>query len=719
MEVFTLNQMSESPKSTEKKLLERLAEENGLAAIIADGKDAPVDGANNNSMCRILYRSEEFAPRCDAFCGKAFEWATEAGKPVGYECHAGLDCLAVPVKGKKKDFVVIVGRTFLKAANYRKATERAITGDWSKFPPTRFFENVLLTGSVQQLEKFADRLEKLSDEEKLRIFEAEETAGGETENAREEAARQPEKEAETPASKNAGFIENFQRANVGSNGEDRKKARKDRLEAEEISAWRSLFGSLLKLDHHRACGLILDFLQKRYDLNSVAWLEQKENRLEPVLASGELREKQIKIAVSADDKRLLDAALQEKSLELRERKNSDTAQARKRINLFPIAVGGEIRSALAVADKLENEEIKRKLAHFCHTVAPELEILRLREELSMRNRVSRAVQKFNEGLRKIDTEDFWLNLTQISAELLRAERASLLIFNEKANNLQAKAVIGAVNDISREEIGTRVAQTVLDHGKPLVVSEIKHTGIKSAPPDWQYKTDSFISYPIAIGERKIAVLNFTDRVDREKFGYVDLELLQAITPQLAVAIDRASLKDIAGEFEQLSVTDALTGLLNRRYLEKRLNEEINRSNRHGFPMSFMMIDVDFFKSYNDNFGHAEGDKALKMVGTILKESLRGADVAARFGGEEFSILLPQTTTEEAETIAERIRRRVSETVFPKRQVTVSIGIASCSPEINSPGDLIEAADEALYEAKRQGRNKVQIFNKLPDTNTGG
>ena len=177
-------------------------------------------------------------------------------------------------------------------------------------------------------------------------------------------------------------------------------------------------------------------------------------------------------------------------------------------------------------------------------------------------------------------------------------------------------------------------------------------------------------------------------------------------------IDRAVLKNKAGEFEQLSVTDALTGLLNRRYLEERLTEETKRSNRYGYPMSLMMIDVDEFKSYNDKFGHPEGDKALRTVAHLLKDTLRGADVAARYGGEEFSILLPQTTSEEAQTIAERIRQKIETTQFPHRKVTISIGIASCSHIVCSPPEIIKAADQALYEAKHRGRNNVQIYEKL-------
>jgi diguanylate cyclase (GGDEF)-like protein len=127
-------------------------------------------------------------------------------------------------------------------------------------------------------------------------------------------------------------------------------------------------------------------------------------------------------------------------------------------------------------------------------------------------------------------------------------------------------------------------------------------------------------------------------------------------------------------------------------------------------MSVMMLDVDDFKSYNDTFGHPAGDAALKIVAGILKDILRGADVAARYGGEEFAILLPQTTSVEAAAIAERLRQRIEHTEFPKRRITISIGIASCSKEIDTPEDVIAAADHALYEAKNNGRNKVRTYD---------
>jgi diguanylate cyclase (GGDEF)-like protein len=207
-------------------------------------------------------------------------------------------------------------------------------------------------------------------------------------------------------------------------------------------------------------------------------------------------------------------------------------------------------------------------------------------------------------------------------------------------------------------------------------------------------------------------MSFTDRACGKAFDRRSLELFHEIAPQLAVAIDRAVLKEKAGEFEQLSVTDALTGLLNRRYIEERLLEEVKRSNRHGFPMSFMMLDVDNFKSYNDQFGHPAGDEALRTAAHVIRETLRGADVAARFGGEEFAILLPQTTGAEAVAIAERIRQNLELTKFPHRQVTASIGVASCSADLCASDMLIHSADKALYAAKHEGRNRVLAYEDL-------
>lgn len=697
-----------SSPSRKEKFLDRLAEENGVAIVVVDAEGNTPSVSNNNSMCRNLYASEEFAPDCDKYCGKAYEWAVGAGKPVDYECYAGLACRAVPVWEGRQQFVAITGRTFMKAEKYRAATEKAITGEWRRFRPTDFFENVLISGSVQPIDRAAARLEKFSDPGRNDILELDRLSVAPQPTAAEETAEPP---AEPDREKINDLINKFreetEKASDDLEAADSFEVQPDRKAAAE---WRSLFGSLMQMEYRSACTAVLAYLKERYSFDSLIWLERRNGRLEMLVGLGELADKSIKISVDAANGRLLDAAQKEIPVEFRERRKEGEAGERV-LSVFPVMVGGEVRGAIGINTRIADAEQKRNVARFAQTLASQLEILRLRDEVARRDWLSRAVIKFNENLRGIDSDDFWMRLTQVSAELVGAERASILVRNEKSKSLQAKASIGArVNLRTLPGVGSRIANRILEIGTPVVISDITGVGIDRAPAEWSYKTSSFLSYPIIIDDRKIGVINFTDKVGGSTFNKSDLELITAIAPQIAVAIDRTALREKAGEYEQLSVTDPLTGLLNRRYLEERIAEEIVRSKRHRFSVSLMMLDVDDFKSYNDRYGHPAGDSALRIVADILKESLRGADVAARYGGEEFAILLPQTASDEAGQIAERIRKQIEKSEFPSRPVTVSIGIAGLSKEVDSPRDLISAADVALYAAKNHGRNNVQLFN---------
>src|SRR5687768_460811 len=160
------------------------------------------------------------------------------------------------------------------------------------------------------------------------------------------------------------------------------------------------------------------------------------------------------------------------------------------------------------------------------------------------------------------------------------------------------------------------------------------------------------------------------------------------------------------ELERLSITDGLTGLVNHRFLVQRLNEEGIRANRYHHEFSVLMADVDHFKQYNDEFGHPAGDEVLKRVADILRASVRPGDTAARYGGEEFAIVMPETHAAEAFEIAEHVRARVASESFPGRKVTLSIGVAEFPNDADLPHAVIAAADRALYEAKRDGRNRT-------------
>jgi diguanylate cyclase (GGDEF)-like protein len=182
------------------------------------------------------------------------------------------------------------------------------------------------------------------------------------------------------------------------------------------------------------------------------------------------------------------------------------------------------------------------------------------------------------------------------------------------------------------------------------------------------------------------------------------EALEDSNKELESAVDKLA---------EMARTDGLTGLLNRRALKEALEVEIRRSDREGQQFSFLMIDVDFFKKYNDAFGHPAGDKLLIRLSSILQENTRAVDVVARFGGEEFVVLLSGTPPSAAVAVAEKLREAVKNTVFrpatdgkPVGRTSVSIGIAGYPSDSKTKQGLMSLADQALYLAKEAGRDLV-------------
>ena len=348
------------------------------------------------------------------------------------------------------------------------------------------------------------------------------------------------------------------------------------------------------------------------------------------------------------------------------------------------------------------------------------EIQRLRRELEYRARFTNSLQHFLERISCTDPVKTYNSIVNNSKELLQSERASLMIFDQTANELILKAASGLATDpdsVSAVRVGEGVSGEVIDTGKPVMVTDLRVAGRKAAPPERRYKTNSFISYPIMIGGRKVGVVNVTDKSGGGTYNEVDLSLLEIIGPQVALALERAEWQERATEFQLMSITDSLTGLPNRRYLEERLAEELNRSKRYDYPMSFLMIDIDDFKAYNDKNGHQAGDVALQITAHCLKGALRSVDIASRYGGEEFCILLPQTGMVEAGAIADRIRHRVSTTEFPhgKAQplghVTISVGVSTFLKNIDTSENIIAAADRALYQAKSKGKDRIEFYGE--------
>ena len=214
----------------------------------------------------------------------------------------------------------------------------------------------------------------------------------------------------------------------------------------------------------------------------------------------------------------------------------------------------------------------------------------------------------------------------------------------------------------------------------------------------------------------VAVLNLLQHcIDQAQFEMSDF--YQELAQQRAEE-HLAEMEAMNRQLEEISARDALTGLYNRRYFSDRLEQEFHRGQRHQRPVSLIMVDIDHFKRVNDTYGHLVGDTVLKGVATLLLDQTRTIDIAGRYGGEEFALVLPETPLADAQRVAERLRERVAATVLHRIKkegledeplhCTVSLGVASfAGTGYDSPAAFLHAADTALYAAKNAGRNRVE------------
>ncbi len=203
--------------------------------------------------------------------------------------------------------------------------------------------------------------------------------------------------------------------------------------------------------------------------------------------------------------------------------------------------------------------------------------------------------------------------------------------------------------------------------------------------------------------------------------FAEAEVLARAGAMLRIKSLQDQLRAAKAELERLSVTDALTGLFNRRYFGTRLQQEFHRAQRYSDPLSLMMIDLDHFKAVNDTYGHPFGDVVLKGTADLLSSSVRDPDICARFGGEEFAVILPKTHLAGALVVAERIWRELGQKRYRvdrsdrsphdgELRATASIGLSFFpSKDIGNPDQLVKHADEALYRAKREGRNCICLY----------
>ena len=263
---------------------------------------------------------------------------------------------------------------------------------------------------------------------------------------------------------------------------------------------------------------------------------------------------------------------------------------------------------------------------------------------------------------------------------------------------------------TRIRIGDGIAGRCAQRRQPVLVEDVGTDGSTYGVPELprQMAARSIVAVPLLSRGRLIGVVEAVDTMSAARFRGEDARLLLLLLEPAAVAVDNALL---LRRSEELSITDDLTKLYNSRFLNATLRREVERSKRYRTPVSLIFLDLDGFKNVNDQYGHLFGSRTLVEVGAVIKATVREIDIVSRFGGDEFTVILPQTGPEGAQIIAERIRQRIEETTFLSSEalavrITASVGIASFPDHGRTKDELIARADQAMYAVKGRGKNGV-------------
>jgi diguanylate cyclase (GGDEF)-like protein len=307
-------------------------------------------------------------------------------------------------------------------------------------------------------------------------------------------------------------------------------------------------------------------------------------------------------------------------------------------------------------------------------------------------------------------------IVESAALAVDARFASVAVATRGDRRLTIKSTYGypmLLVEHLRIDPGEGILGLVYQSGKPLRITERAQFPAGPARRA-RFKTDSFVAVPIRTGDDVLGVLAVADRADGQPFSPWDAKVLRTLAAPAALALSRERAEARADVYAHAAAVDPVSGLFNRRYFHIRIDEEVERSRRHEIPVALLMLDLDDFKSINDVYGHLAGDAILKETAEILRRSVRVFDVCTRFGGEEFAIVMPGSDLESAAAVAERIRDRIesyrpTDPSLANLRVTISIGLAVWSGGVTSQ-ELISRADQALYVAKREGKNRVRFFD---------
>lgn len=301
--------------------------------------------------------------------------------------------------------------------------------------------------------------------------------------------------------------------------------------------------------------------------------------------------------------------------------------------------------------------------------------------------------------------DAGYSLVDYATKLLNMPAGSMAIFDEKKEDMQLVAFKGFSPEFGKTKRWSirkgGMTSTIFNQTTPYFLPDLRSHPDPN-PLLIREGVRCVLATPLTAEGRIIGILYVNDFKARN-IRAEDISMFSLIAVYASLTLERVkSIEDM----RLLTIIDGLTGLYNQRHIMEELHKEFERASRHKTVFSVIMMDIDCFKQYNDNFGHLEGNRVLKEISSLFVRTARATDVVGRFGGEEFCILAPSLDKENALNFANRVLKTVASHNFPQRKITLSGGVATYPEDGNSALALIEKADKRLYEAKNSGRNRI-------------
>ena len=337
------------------------------------------------------------------------------------------------------------------------------------------------------------------------------------------------------------------------------------------------------------------------------------------------------------------------------------------------------------------------------------ELHRTVDELAVLNEIGKALTS------SLDIGEVMHVILAKVSELLKPRNWSLLLKDQATGELSFHAAVGAGSEKLlglRIKAGEGIAGWVALHNLPLLVPDVAKDPRFASRFDTasRFHTASILCVPLTFKGLTLGVIELVNGQGDGVFSEEDLRILSTVAEFSAIAIENARNFH---KVEELTILDDHTGLFNSRHLKKQLESEVSRATRFGHPVSLIFFDLDHFKQVNDTHGHQAGSQVLHEVGKLLLKTLRSTDVPVRYGGDEFVILMPETSKDQAIAAGRRIGTEIAAAPFLAAQkygplhLTASVGIAAFPDDAPDPENLIRRADEAMYQVKARGRGGVQ------------